>query len=51
MWREGGVFELGNTVAKARLKQFWNSSLKKGVKKMCLSSSGCSFFLEQLIKI
>lgn len=40
----GGVFELGNTAAKGRLKQFWNSRLKKVVKKLAFRHQGVAFF-------
>ena len=40
----GGVFELGNTAAKGRLKQFWNSRLKKVVKKLAFHHQGVAFF-------
>ena len=44
-WDEGGaVFELGNTAAKGRLKQFWNSRLKKVVKKLAFHRQGVAFF-------
>lgn len=40
----GVVFELGNTAAKGRLKQFWNSRLKKVVKKLAFRHQGVAFF-------
>ena len=46
-WDEGGggvVFELGNTAAKGRLKQFWKSRLKKVVKKLAFHHQGVAFF-------
>ena len=44
-WDEGGGgFELGNTAAKGRLKQFWNSRLKKVVKKLAFHRQGVAFF-------
>ena len=39
-----GVFELGNTAAKSRFKQFWNSRLKKVVKKLAFHHQGVAFF-------
>ena len=45
-WDEGGggVFNLGNTAAKGRLKQFWNSRLKKVVKKLAFHHQAVAFF-------
>ena len=40
----GGGVELGNTAAKGRLKQFWNSRLKKVVKKLAFHRQGVAFF-------
>ena len=45
-WGEGGgvVFELWKTAAKGRFKQFWNSTLNKGVIKRAFCHQGVAFF-------